>query len=72
MTASDADFERKLERAWFTLRTAEGLGVKFLFSLEAEYPPGLPASCVRDLEDAIGQQRVLITRMLIERAGIAP
>jgi hypothetical protein len=71
VSAPDRDFERRLERAWFTLREAEGLGVKFLFSLEAKYPPGLPAKCVRDLENAIGAQRVLITRMLLERAGVA-
>jgi hypothetical protein len=28
----DRDFERRLERAWFTLQGAEALGVKFLFA----------------------------------------
>jgi hypothetical protein len=71
VSAGDRDFERRLERAWFTLREAEDLGVRFRFSLEADYPPGLPPSCVRDLQDAIGAHRVLITRMLMERAGVA-
>jgi hypothetical protein len=38
--------------------------------LHADYPPSLPARCVRDLENAIDAHRVLITRMLLERAGV--
>jgi len=68
----DPNFERTAETAWFVLTEAEALGVHFSFGLEADYPPGLSADCVRDLERAIGAHRVLITRILMERAGVAP
>jgi hypothetical protein len=78
MAASEADtagvsptFRRNCERAFFTLTEAEHLGVRFHFSLEADYPPGLSADCVRDLERAIGADRVLIAKLIMERARIA-
>jgi hypothetical protein len=70
VSGSDSPFERECASAYLVLEGAEALGVKFLFSLEAGYPPGLPADCVRDLEAAIAAHRVLITRLLLERAGI--
>jgi hypothetical protein len=79
MGASEADaagvsptFRRNCERAFFTLTEAEHLGVRFHFSLEADYPPGLSADCVRDLERAITADRVLITRLIMKRVGVAP
>jgi hypothetical protein len=79
MDASEADaggvnptFRRKCERAFFTLTEAERLGVRFHFSLEADYPPDLSADCVCDLERAIGADRVLIAKLIMERAGVAP
>jgi hypothetical protein len=72
MSGADASFERDCASAHFILEGAEALGVKFLFSLEGEYPPNLRADCLRDLERAIGHYRILITQLLIERAGVAP
>jgi len=70
--AVDPDFERTAESAWFVLTEAEALGVHFSFALEADYPASLTPSCIADLERAIGAHRVLITRILMERAGVAP
>jgi hypothetical protein len=68
----DCDFARAAKSAWFVLKEAEALGVRLVLGLEADYPPSLPPDCRRALEDAIGRNRVLILRLLIERAGPAP
>jgi hypothetical protein len=69
--AVDPGFLRDCESAAFVLREAEALGVRFQFGLEAEYPAELPATCVQDLERAIGRHRALILRLLLARAGLA-
>jgi hypothetical protein len=68
----NSDFQRRLERAFFTLTNAEALGVKFHLSIEVDYPRRLPAPCIADIERAVGQDRVLIFRLILERAGAAP
>jgi hypothetical protein len=68
----DPAFIRSLERAAFAINEAERLGVRFVFGLEAIYPANLPANCVQTLERAIGVDRVLISCILVERAGVAP
>jgi len=72
MNKPDRRFEREAASAFSALEGAEALGVRFVFSLAADYPPDLPAACVEDLERAIGRYRLLISRLLLERAGVAP
>lgn len=75
MSAPDRDFERKVERAWFTLKGAESLGVRFAIRdgrfLEVDYPLLLDPTCWRSLQDAILASREMLAKIVAVRTGAA-